>query len=226
MVCRLVYADDSFLFRSGTAALLERVPEVELVGVVDNPTALLEAVRGDRPDAVLTEIPMPPTRTREWIDAAKRIRAEHPGTGVVVFSESVEAADLVELLAGGAAGLGCLLKDRVSSLDQLVRALVEVSRGGYAVDPYVVEGLLRRRAARATSPLVSLTPREQDVLAEMATGRSNSAIATTLSMSERAVEKHSTSVFQKLGVGEEDTVNRRVSAVLAFLHSGGRPLTP
>jgi DNA-binding NarL/FixJ family response regulator len=223
MVLRVVFAEDNYLVRQGTAALLETVAEVELVRAVEDPVALLSAVREVEPDAVLTDIRMPPTFTTEGIDAAKRIRAEHPDIGVVVLSQYVEADYAVDLLLDGVTGLGYLLKERVSDVEELVRALQEVARGGSALDPKVVEGLLQRKAAEATSPLSSLTDREGEVLAEMATGRNNASIAQTLFMSDRAVEKHITSVFQKLGLGEEDNLNRRVSAVVAFLDAGGRP---
>jgi DNA-binding NarL/FixJ family response regulator len=176
------------------------------------------------PDAVLTDIRMPPSFTTEGIDAAKRIRAEHPGTGVVVLSQYVEEDYAFDLLQNGVAGLGYLLKERISEVDELLRALHEVARGGSALDPKVVEGLLARQTSRTASPLLGLTDREREVLQEMATGRSNASIAKTLYMSERAVEKHITSLFQKLGLSEEGEVNRRVSAVLAFLDAGGGPL--
>ena len=221
MPLRVVFAEDNFLVRQGTAALLETTPDVELVESVADPAALHAAVRRHSPDAVLTDIRMPPTFTTEGIDAARRIRAEHPGTGVVVLSQFVEEDYAFELLQDGVAGLGYLLKERVSEIDELVRALQEVARGGSALDPRVVEGLLQRGSARPSSPLLGLTDRETEVLQQMATGRSNAAIAKTLYMSERAVEKHITSVFQKLGLSEEGEVNRRVSAVLAFLDAGG-----
>jgi DNA-binding NarL/FixJ family response regulator len=171
---------------------------------------------------VLTDIRMPPTFTTEGIDAARQIRAKHPDTGVVVLSQYVEEDYAFDLLQDGVAGLGYLLKERVSEIEELVRALHEVARGGSALDPKVVDGLLRRRTAQAASPLLGLTERERDVLAEMATGRSNTAIGKVLFMSDRAVEKHITSVFQKLGLSEETEVNRRVSAVVTFLEAEGQ----
>jgi DNA-binding NarL/FixJ family response regulator len=227
MVLRLVFAEDNYLVRQGTAALLATVPEVDLVLAVEDSAELLAAVRDLEPDAVLTDIRMPPTFTTEGIDAAKRIRAEHPDIGVVVLSQYVEADYAVDLLVDGVAGLGYLLKERISDIDELVRALQEVARGGSALDPKVVEGLLQRKSAEARSPLLGLTDREAEVLAEMATGRNNASIAEALFMSDRAVEKHITSVFQKLGLGEEENLNRRVSAVVAFLDAGGqRPERP
>src|SRR3954453_22822989 len=226
MTLRVVFAEDDFLVREGVAALLGECDDIDLVGTVGDPHSLLKSVAELGPDAVLTDIRMPPTHTTEGIDAAKRIRAEHPGTGVVVLSQYVETDYAVDLLGEGVTGLGYLLKERISDIDELVRALHEVARGGSALDPKVVGGLLRRKAAEVTSPLASLTERENEVLAEMATGRSNASIARTLYMSDRAVEKHITSVFQKLGLGEEADLNRRVSAVVTFLDAGGRPPAP
>ena len=222
MALRVVFAEDNFLVRQGTAALLATCSDVELVRVVEDTTSLLAAVEELTPDCVLTDIRMPPTFTTEGIDAARQIRATHPDTGVVVLSQYVEEDYAFDLLQDGVAGLGYLLKERVSEIEELVRALHEVARGGSALDPKVVEGLLKRRSAQAASPLLGLTDRERDVLAEMATGRSNTAIGKVLFMSDRAVEKHITSVFQKLGLSEETEVNRRVSAVVTFLEAQGR----
>src|SRR5215203_1044548 len=190
MVLRVVFADDNYLVREGVSALLGQVDDIELVEIVDDPAALLKAVAIHQPDAVLTDIRMPPTHTTESIVAAKQIRTQYPGTGVVVLSQYVEEDYAFELLENGVAGLGYLLKERVSQLDELVRALHEVSRGGSALDPKVVEGLMARKSKEANSPLRGITERELEVLQSMATGLSNSAIATSLFMSERAVEKH------------------------------------
>lgn len=224
MSVRVVFADDNYLVREGVAGLLTEAAEIELVETVADPVALHLAVATHRPDAVLTDIRMPPSFTTEGIDAAKRIRAEHPATGVVVLSQYVEEDYAFELLSDGVAGLGYLLKERVSQVDDLVRALHEVARGGSALDPLVVERLLARKAQDSGSALLGLTPRELEVLQEVATGRSNAATAATLFMSERAVEKHISAVFQKLGLGPESETNRRVMAVLAYLEaSGGAP---
>jgi DNA-binding NarL/FixJ family response regulator len=222
MVLRVVFAEDNFLVRQGTSALLRELDEIELVAVVEDPAALLRAVADQRPDAVLTDIRMPPSFTTEGIDAARRIRAEHPGTGVVVLSQYVEQDYAFELLKDGVAGLGYLLKERVSEIDALLRALDEVARGGSALDPKVVEGLMARQSGGSDAPLPGLTEREREVLSQMATGLSNAAISKRLYMSERAVEKHITSVFQKLRLSDEGDLNRRVSAVLAYLQAGGR----
>jgi DNA-binding NarL/FixJ family response regulator len=221
MALRVVFADDNYLVREGVAALIGEVDDIELVETVADPQSLLKAVGELQPDAVLTDIRMPPTFTTEGIDAAKKIRAEHPSIGVVVLSQYVEEDYAFELLENGVAGLGYLLKERVSQLDELVRALHEVSRGGSALDPKVVEGLMARKANEARSPLLGLTDKERAVLEAMAGGRNNATIAKTLFMSERAVEKHIGSVFQKLGLIEEGEVNRRVMAVLKFLEARG-----
>jgi DNA-binding NarL/FixJ family response regulator len=221
MAVRVVFADDNFLVREGVAGLLNETAEVDLVETVGDPEALHRAVALHRPDAVLTDIRMPPTFTNEGIDAAKRIRAEFPSTGVVVLSQYVEDAYAFELLSDGVEGLGYLLKERVTDVEELVRALQDVARGGSALDPKVVEGLLARKNAETGSALRGLTERELEVLAELATGRSNAATAKSLYMSERAVEKHVGSVFQKLGLVSESDTNRRVMAVLAYLEATG-----
>jgi DNA-binding NarL/FixJ family response regulator len=217
MALRVVFADDNYLVREGVSALLAEVEDVDLVDTAADPHSLMKSVAEHTPDAVLTDIRMPPTHTNEGIEAARRIRAEYPGTGVVVLSQYVEEDYVFELLADGVAGMGYLLKERVSDLAELVRALHEVARGGSVLDPKVVEALLARRAGDARSPLLGLTEREREVLQQMATGRNNTTIAKTLFMSDRAVEKHIGSVFQKLGLGDEREVNRRVVAVLTYL---------
>ena len=218
---RVVLADDNYLVREGIAALLAECPDVELVAAVADPPSLMKAITQERPRAVLVDIRMPPTHTNEGIVAAKQIRAQHPEIGVVVLSQYVEQAHVLELLADGVAGLGYLLKDHVSDLDELVRALREVARGGSILDPTVVENLLSHKAAESASPLARLTDRELEVLREMASGKTNATIAKTLFMSDRAVEKHIGTVFQKLGLADEGEINRRVVAVLAFLDATG-----
>jgi DNA-binding NarL/FixJ family response regulator len=218
---RVVFAEDNYLVREGTAALLDAVEDLELVASVSDLDSLLAAVEEYRPDAVLTDIRMPPTHTTEGIEAAKRIRAEHPEIGVVVLSQYAEEEYAYELLKEGAAGLGYLLKERVADLEELVRAIVEVSRGGSVLDPKVVEGLVSRKERLAHSPLGQLTEREREVLEQMAQGKNNAAIAKSLFLTERAVEKHINSLFHKLGLTEEADVHRRVMAVLAFLREEG-----
>jgi DNA-binding NarL/FixJ family response regulator len=219
MALRVVLADDNYLVREGITALLAEVEEIELVESVGDPQSLLKSVREHRPDAVLTDIRMPPTHTTEGIDAAKQIRAEHPSIGVVVLSQYVEEEYALTLLSDGVAGLGYLLKERVSDIAELVRALNDVARGGSALDPKVVEGLMVRTSTGAGSALRGLTEKELSVLEEMATGRTNASIAQTLYMSERSVEKHISAVFLKLGLVDEGEMNRRVMAVLAFVEA-------
>ena len=213
---RVVFAEDNYLVREGTAALLATSDEVDLVGTATDRDGLLAAVEELVPDAVLTDIRMPPTETNEGIEAAKTIRATHPGIGVVVLSQFAEEEYAYELLKDGAAGLGYLLKERVADVDELVRALGEVARGGSVLDPKVVEALVAAKDRMAHSPLSSLTDREREVLSHMAQGENNAAIAKSLFLTERAVEKHINSLFHKLDLTEEPDVHRRVMAVLAF----------
>ena len=212
---RVVFADDNYLVREGVTALLAEVDGIEVVATAHDAESLMRSVADHSPDIVLTDIRMPPTHTNEGIEAAKRIRSENPGVGVVVLSQYVEEDYAFSLLADGVAGMGYLLKERLTDLGELVRALQEVARGGSALDPLVVEALLARRNNRG--PLEGLTEREREVLQAMATGRNNATIAKALFMSDRAVEKHIGSVFQKLGLVDEQEVNRRVMAVLAYL---------
>jgi|SRR5215210_472575 len=214
---RVVFAEDNYLVREGTAALLGTVDEVELVGTATDRDGLLDAVEEHLPDVVLTDIRMPPTGTNEGIEAAKHIRAEHPEIGVVVLSQFAEEDYAYDLLKDGAAGLGYLLKERVADVAELVRALTEVARGGSVLDPKVVEALVAAKERMAHSPLGQLTDREREVLAHMAQGQNNGAIAKSLFLTERAVEKHINSLFHKLDLTEEPDVHRRVMAVLAFL---------
>jgi DNA-binding NarL/FixJ family response regulator len=221
MPLRTVFAEDNYLVREGTAALLGAVEEVDLVASVSDLDSLLGAVEEHRPEVVLTDIRMPPTHTTEGIEAAKRIRAEHPETGVVVLSQYTEEDYAYELLKDGAAGVGYLLKERVANVDELVRALEEVSRGGSVLDPKVVEALVARKNRLAHSPLAQLTDREREVLEHMAQGKNNASIAKSLFLTERAVEKHINSLFHKLNLSEEPDVHRRVMAVLTFLREEG-----
>jgi len=214
---RVVFAEDNYLVREGTAALLQTADEVELIGTASGLDELLTAVQELKPEVVLTDIRMPPTNTTEGIDAARRIRADHPDIGVVVLSQFAEEAYAYELLKDGAAGLGYLLKERVANLEELVRAINEVAKGGSVLDPKVVEALVSAKDRMAHSPLAQLTDREREVLENMAQGKNNASIAKSLFLTERAVEKHINSLFHKLGLSEEIDVHRRVKAVLAFL---------
>lgn len=220
---RVVFAEDNYLVREGTAALLQSSDEVELIGTASALDELLTAVEELKPQVVLTDIRMPPTNTTEGIDAARRIRSEHPDIGVVVLSQFAEEEYAYELLKDGAGGLGYLLKERVSNLDELVRALNEVAKGGSVLDPKVVEALVSAKDRMAHSPLAQLTDREREVLEHMAQGQNNASIAKSLFLTERAVEKHINSLFHKLGLSEETDVHRRVMAVLAFLRESDHP---
>ena len=214
---RVVIADDNYLVREGTRRLLEDSGEVQVVATVGAAGELLDAVDRLLPNAVLTDIRMPPGHDMEGIDAAHQIRARHPRVGVVVLSQHAEAAYAFQLLKGGTGGLAYLLKERVGDVDELLRALRETIAGRSVIDPVVVEALLARRGRQAHSPLATLTPRETDVLREMAQGKTNAGVADSLSVSESAVEKYGNAIFSKLGLSEEPQVHRRVAAVLAFL---------
>ncbi len=219
MALRVVFAEDNYLVRQGVASLLAEIEDIHVVAVAADLASLLRSVAESSPDVVLTDIRMPPTHTTEGIEAARQIRSRHPGVGVVVLSQYVEEDYVFELLADGVSGLGYLLKEQVTDVEELVRALREVARGGSVLDPVVVETLVARRHAHG--PLLGLTDREREVLHEMAAGRNNATIATTLFMSDRAVEKQIGSLFQKLGLVDEHDVNRRVMAVLAYLKATG-----
>lgn len=213
----MVFAEDNYLVREGTTALFREAEELDLVETVGDLPTLLTAVDKHKPDAVLTDIRMPPTHTTEGIDAANEIRTKYPKIGVLVLSQYVEDDYAHELLKDGAGGRGYLLKERIADVDELVRALREVSEGGSVLDPKVVESLVARRQHLADSPLARLTDREREVLEQMAQGKNNAAVAEGLFLSERAVEKHINSLFQKLDLSEEPSVHRRVMAVLKFL---------
>jgi DNA-binding NarL/FixJ family response regulator len=219
---RVAIAEDHYLVREGTRRILEDSGEIEVVAAVGNPAELADAVTRLRPDVIITDIRMPPTHHTEGIDAAHRIRANHPGTGVVVLSQYADANYALELLRDGTEGLAYLLKERVGDPDALVHAVREVARGGSVVDPDVVAALVGGHAQRARSPLAELTERERDVLAQMAEGRTNAAIAAELHLSESSIEKYATSIFAKLGLSDEPQTHRRVAAVLTFLRDAGR----
>lgn len=215
---RVVIAEDHYLVREGTRALLEDSGEIHVVAAVGSAVELLDAVRRLRPDAVLTDIRMPPDHRMEGIEAAHAIRRDHPGVGVAVFSQHTDESYATELFRDGTAGLAYLVKDRLAELAELVRALRAVAAGESVVDPLVVDALVARRRRPASSPLGVLTPRELDVLREMAHGRTNAGIEQALHLSASSVEKHVSSIFGKLRLVEEP-VHRRVAAVLAFLRA-------
>ena len=217
MVIRIVVAEDSLLVREGIEKLLGTQDDIEIVALCADLPELLAAVDEHRPDAVLTDIRMPPNNADEGIVAASRLRELHPEIGVVVLSQYVEPSYAIQLFDGGSNGRAYLLKERLSDVEQLVQAIREVTNGGSVIDPLVVESLVDARSRTKHSPLEHLTPRELEVLSEIAQGKNNAAVASSLVLSERAVEKHINSLFSKLGLGEEPDVHRRVKAVLLYL---------
>lgn len=216
MAIRIVIAEDSLLVREGVRQVLDRQDDLEVVAACGDLPGLLAAVAAHEPDVVVTDIRMPPGSDDEGIRAATTLQHTHPDIGVVVLSQYAEPGYATALLAEGSAGRGYLLKERVSDAGQLADAVRTVAHGGSVIDPVVVDGLVNRRVRRS-SPLASLTPRERDVLAHIAQGKSNAAVGASLYLSERAVEKHINALFAKLGLGAQPDVNRRVKAVLLYL---------
>jgi DNA-binding NarL/FixJ family response regulator len=217
MKVRVALAEDNVLLREGVSRLVAANEDFELVGVASDLPQLLALVSEHAPDVVVTDIRMPPTGTDEGVRAAAWIRENHPRVGVVVLSQYSAPRYAVALLEHGSAGRAYLLKERVGSVDELARAIRTVAQGGSVIDHTVVDELVQARSRERTSGLSSLTARESQILAEMAQGKSNSAIAAAVLVSERAVEKHTNSIFAKLGLTEEKDVNRRVKAVLVYL---------
>jgi len=214
---RLVIGEDNFLVREGVRRLLETSPEVDVAAACTDLPALEAAVLQHEPEVVLTDIRMPPTHTDEGIRLSEWLRQVRPAAGVVVLSQYAEAAYALALFERGSAGRAYLLKERVFDLTQLLHAIHEVAHGGSVIDPRVVEELVAARS-RVPEPLLdSLTPRERQVLSEVAEGHNNAAIAAELFLTERAVEKHINSIFSKLNLSEAQDVHRRVKAVLLFL---------
>ena len=217
MPIRLVLAEDNYLVREGVRRLLETHEDVEVAAVCADLDSLLAAVEAERPDVVLTDIRMPPGETDEGIQAAARLRETNPEVGVVVLSQYANPTYVQALLEAGSARRAYLLKERVRDISQLVAAIQSVADGGSVIDPKVVEALVAESAAGDESPLRELTPRERDVLREMAEGKNNAAIAQTLFLSERSVEKVIHSIFLKLGLTWETAVHKRVKAVILYL---------
>jgi DNA-binding NarL/FixJ family response regulator len=213
---RIVVAEDNYLVREGVRRLLDSRPEFAVAAVCDDLDSLLAAVEAEAPDVLLTDIRMPPDGRDEGIRAARMLRESHPELGVVVLSQYAEPAYALALLESGADRRAYLLKERVDELDQLTAAIEAVAEGGSFIDSKVVESLVSARSS-APSPLDELTPRELEVLAEMANGRNNAAIAESLFLAERSVEKVIHSIFLKLGLGWEAAVHKRVKAVLLYL---------
>jgi DNA-binding NarL/FixJ family response regulator len=218
---RVVIAEDNYLVREGTRRLLEDSGEIEVLASVGDAEELLKAVRALGPQAVLTDIRMPPSHRVEGIEGAHAIREQFPDVGVVVLSQYSDAAYAMDLFRNGTGGLGYLLKASVGELDELVNALREVAAGRSVVDSRVVERLVDHRIRQSESPMHALAPRELDVLQEMAEGKTNSAIAQSLHLSESSIEKYVNSIFTKLELSEEPKVSRRVAAVLAYLRGSG-----
>jgi len=213
---RVVVAEDAYLVREGIRRLLETEQDIDVVGSCEDLPSLLEAIEAERPDVVLTDIRMPPTNQDEGIQVADRLRKTSPETGVVVLSQFAAPEYALALLEQGADRRAYLLKDRVGDVAQLAGAIREVARGGSVIDSKIVEALVTARA-RTDSPLDELTPRERETLEEMAQGKNNAAIATSLVITEQSVEKVIHSIFRKLGVSWKPDVNRRVKAVLLYL---------
>jgi DNA-binding NarL/FixJ family response regulator len=214
---RIVLADDHYLVREGVRRLLDTQVDFEVVAVCGELEELLAAVEAEKPDVVVTDIRMPPDGTDEGIRAAVRLRETDPDVGVVVLSQYSEPGYALALLGGGTAGRAYLLKERVDDLEQLGAAIRAVAEGGSVVDPKVVDALMAARARAEPSVLDELTPRERDVLREMAEGKNNAAIAHTLFLSERSVEKVIHSIFVKLGIAWEREIHKRVKAVILYL---------
>ena len=223
MPIRVVLAEDQYIVREGIRRLLETQPGLEIAAVCDDLDSLLAAVEAERPDVVVTDIRMPPVNADEVIQAAERLRDTHPDIGVVVLSQYATPTYALALLKSGSAGRSYLLKERVQDVEQLVSAIRTVAEGGSVIDPKVVEALVAENARGEGSPLKQLTPRERDVLREMAAGKSNAAIGESLFLAERSVEKVIHSIFLKLGLTWEASVHKRVKAVILYLGENDEP---
>ena len=213
---RIVIAEDAAIMRDGLTQTLSRRGH-DVVAAVADAASLRQAVDAHLPDVAIIDVRMPPTHTDEGLRAARSIHTDHPEVGVLVFSQYIETQSATELFAGGPAGVGYLLKDRVADVSDFIEAISRVAHGGTVLDPEVVRHLLR--ASRQAASLAMLTPREREVLALIAQGRSNTAIADALVISPRVVEKHVASIFAKLGLAPSDNDNRRVIAAIKYLES-------
>ena len=218
---RVVIADDSLLVREGLEQVLSGQPNVDVIGTYADLPSLLEAIEADPPDVVLTDIRMPPSLSNEGIRVAALLRESHPDVGVVVLSQYAEPVYALALLESGSDGRAYLLKERVHDRAQLLTALETVASGGSVVDSRIVDVLVSDKTRAERSPLAELTPREREVLALIAQGKSNSAIADSLVLTKRAVEKHINSIFSKLGLSEAEDASKRVKAALVFLSEDG-----
>lgn len=219
---RVMIVDDSYLIREGLTQLLALAPQLAVVGRFDEAQAMLERVANDPPDVVVLDIRLPPSFTDEGLRAAEVLRARHPDVGVVVLSQHGSAHSAARVLAGGSLGRGYLLKDRIHDLDHLVSTIEGVAAGECRIDPQLVDGLLVHRA-RPRAPLEALTPRQREILAVVAAGRSNLAIARHFGVTQRAVEKHVNEIFGRLGIANDESISRRVHATLLFLAEDDAP---
>jgi DNA-binding NarL/FixJ family response regulator len=226
MPIRAVVAEDSFLVREAVTRLLAEAPDIVPVAAVADEATLLATIEAEVPDVVVTDIRMPPTGEEEGIRVASKLRESHPDIGVVVLSQYAEATYVLQLLDGGSARRAYLLKDRVHHRGQLVDAVRAVHRNESFIDPRIVELLVQSRTRSASSPLSELTPRERETLAEIAQGKSNEAIAESLVLTKRAVEKHINAIFMKLNLTGSSDVSSRVKATLMFLAEAGGPAPP
>lgn len=212
---RVMLADDSFLIREGLAQMLSLSPRVRVVGAFEEPAALLAAVDADPPQVVVTDIRMPPTHTDEGMQVAERLARTHPGVGVVVLSQHGSAQYAARLLAHGAGARGYLLKERIHDLEHLVGTICAVAAGECRIDAQLIDSLVARRRQR--SPLEELTPRQREILGDIAAGHSNAGIAEHRRLTQRAVEKHVSEIFGRLGLANDEAISRRVRAALLYL---------
>jgi DNA-binding NarL/FixJ family response regulator len=227
MALRLIIAEDSYLVREGLTQLLGEDPQLDLVAVAEDGHSLLQAIERERPDVVLTDVRMPPFREQDGVHIAAELRETHPEIGVVVLSQYADPAFALELFDSGSEGRAYLLKERVRNRAEIVAAISAVAEGGSVIDPKIVDALIAERSRAADSPLAELTTREREVLAEVAVGKSNAAIASSLFLTKRAVEKHINAIFMKLNLREAGDVSRRVKATLIFLsEDGSTPVVP
>ncbi len=217
---RVIAADDSYVVRQFITSTLQSAPGIELVAVCSNRNEIDAAIASEPLDVLITDIRMPPSGWEEGISIATRLRESDPNIGVVVLSQYAEPDYVVALLESGSGRRAYLLKERIRNREELIGAIQAVARGGSVIDPKIVEVLVAARAQRARSRVAELTPRELEILAEIAAGRSNGAIAESLVLTKRAVEKHVNSIFSKLGLPEDQDVSRRVKATLIYLAEG------
>jgi DNA-binding NarL/FixJ family response regulator len=217
---RVIIGEDTWLVRHAMEQILARARHIELVRSCGDRDSLLAAVESERPDVVVTDIRMPPTGTDEGIDIARRLHTEHPSIGVVLLSQFADPAYVLAFLESGSSGRAYLLKERVGEASQVVDAIETVAVGGSVIDPSIVDVLVRARRLDRQGGLSDLTPRELEVLSEIAQGKSNAAIASSLVLTKRAIERHINAIFTKLELGNPNDVSRRVKATLLFLASG------